>query len=46
MKMQKFALFLNKSLKINVSVIKSIVKLEIIVIIQMNTEVMSIIYVI
>ena len=40
-KMQKFAIFDMKSFKIN-----SIVKLEMIVIIQVNTEVLHIVYVI
>ena len=46
MKMQKFAIFLKKSLKINILKIKDIVKLEIIFIIQVNTEVLHMVYVI
>ena len=43
MKMQKFAIFVNKSLKINILKIKNIVKLEIIVIIQVNTEMLHLV---
>ena len=46
MKMQKFAIFAKKSLKINILKIKNIAKSEIIVIIQVNTEVLHIEYVI
>ena len=38
MKMQKSVLFVKENLKTNISKIKNIVKLEIIVIIQGNTE--------
>ena len=41
-----FTIFAKKSLKINILKIKNIVKLEIIVIILMNTEVLHIVYVI
>ena len=41
MKMQKFNIFVKKSLKI-----KNFIKLEIIVVIQVNTEVIHIVYVI
>ena len=44
MKMQKFAIFVNKNLKINILKIKNIVKLKILVIIQWNTEVLYIVY--
>ena len=44
-KMQKFVIFVKKSLKINILKIKNIVKVEIIVIIQVNnTEVLHIVY--
>ena len=46
MKMQKSAILLKKNLKINICKIKTVVKLEIIVIIQENIEVMCIVYVI
>ena len=46
MKMQKSALFVKKNLKINIWKIKNIVKLEIIVIIQGNIEVLLIVYII
>ena len=46
MKMLKFAVFVKQSLKINVLKIKNIPKLEIIVIIQANTELEHIVYVI
>ena len=46
MKIQKSIIFMKKKLKINISKIKNIVKLEIIVIIQGNTEVLHITYVI
>ena len=46
MKIQKSIIFVKKKLKINISKIKNIVKLEIIVIIQGNTEVLHITYVI
>ena len=42
--MQKFAIFVNKNLKIYILKIKNIVKLEILVIIQLNTEVLYIVY--
>ena len=44
--MQKSVLFVNKKLKINIRNIKNMVKLEIIVIIQDNIEVLCIAYVI
>ena len=44
MKMQKFAIFVNKNLKINILKIKNIVKLKTLVIIQLNTEVLYIVY--
>ena len=46
MKMQKSVIFVKKRLKINMLKIKNIVKLEIIVIIQANIEVLHIAYVI
>ena len=46
MKIQKSIIFMKKKLKINISKIKNIVKLEIIVIIQGNTELLHITYVI
>ena len=46
MKIQKSIISMKKKLKINISKIKNIVKLEIIVIIQGNTEVLHITYVI
>ena len=46
MKMQKYVIFVKKKLKINISNIKNIVKLKIIVIIQGNIEVPHIAYVI
>ena len=46
MKMQKFIIFVEKSLKINMLKTKYIVKLEIIIIIQGNIEVQYISYVI
>ena len=46
MKMHKFAIFVKKSLKINILKIKNIVKLEIIPITQVNAEVLHIVYVI
>ena len=46
MKMQKSAILLKKNLKTNICKIKTVVKLEIIVIIQENIEVMCIVYVI
>ena len=45
MKMQKFVIFVKKNLKITIWKIKSMVKLEIIVIIQENIEVLRIAYV-
>ena len=42
MKMQKSDKFVTKNLKINICKIKNIIKLEIIVIIQANTEVLCI----
>ena len=45
-KMHKFTIFVKKSLKINTLKLKSIVKLEILVIIEVNTEVLHIVYVI
>ena len=42
----KPVIFVKNSLKINISQIKSIIKLEIIVIKWMNTEVLDIVYVI
>ena len=44
--MEKLAIFLNKSLKINLLKIKNILKLETIVVIQRNVEVQHIAYVI
>ena len=44
--MQKSVIFLKKNLKINIRKIKNIVKLEIIVTIQENIEVLHIAYVI
>ena len=46
MKTQTFAGFEKKSLKINILKIKNIVNLEIIVVMQRNTEVLHIVYVI
>ena len=46
MKMHKSAIFVNKNLKINVERKKNIVKLEIVVIIQENIEVLRMTYVI
>ena len=46
MKMQKSVSFVNKKLKINIWKIESILKLEIIVIIEGNIEVLHIAYVI
>ena len=46
MKMQKSVIFVKKNLKVNMWQIKNIVKLEIIVIIQGNIEVLRIAYVI
>ena len=45
MKMQRSAIFVMKRLKINMLKIKNIVKLEIIIIIQVNIEMLHIIYV-
>ena len=42
MKMQKIAIFVKKKLKVNICKIKHIIKLEIIVIIQGNIEVLHI----
>ena len=44
--MQEFAIFVMKSLKINILKTKNIVKLEIIAIIQMNREALHIVCVI
>ena len=46
MKMHKSVIFVNKNLKINVERKKNIVKLEIVVIIQENIEVLRMTYVI
>ena len=46
MKIQKLATFVKNIVKINILKIKNIVKLEIIVIIQINTEVLDIVYLI
>ena len=46
MKIQKLATFVKNIVKINILKIKNIVKLEIIVIIQINTEVLHIVYLI
>ena len=46
MKMLKFAIFVKKSLRIYILKIKNVVKLEIIVIIKVNTEELDIVYVI
>ena len=46
MKIQKLATFVKNIVKINILEIKNIVKLEIIVIIQINTEVLHIVYLI
>ena len=46
MKMKTFAIFVKKSLKINILKIKNVVKLEIIVFMQVNTEVLHIVHVI
>ena len=46
MKMQKSVIFVKRNLKVNMWQIKNIVKLEIIVIIQGNIEVLRIAYVI
>ena len=46
MKIQKSVIFVKKNLKINISKMKNTGKLEIIVIIQENIEVLSIAYVI
>ena len=46
MKMQKCAIFVKKKLKINMRKIKNIVKLETVVIVQVNIEVLHIAYVI
>ena len=46
MKIQKLASFVKNIVKINILKIKNIVKLEIIVIIQINTEVLHIVYLI
>ena len=46
MKIQKPVIFLKKNLKINISKIKNILNLEIIVIIQENIKVLRIAYVI
>ena len=43
---EKTVIFVNKNLKINIWKIKNIIKLEIIVIIQGNIEVLRIVYVI
>ena len=43
MKMQKSVIFVNKNLKITISKIKNIVKLETIVIIQTSIEVLHIV---
>ena len=45
-KVQKFTIFVKTSLKINILKLKSIVKLEILAIIEVNTEVLHIVYVI
>ena len=42
----KTAIFVKKSLKINILKIKNVVKLEIIVFMQVNTEVLHIVHVI
>ena len=44
--MQKYVIFLKQNLKIHILMTKNIVKLQIIVIIQGNIEVLSIAYVI
>ena len=46
MKMLKFAIFVKKSLRIYILKIKNVVKLEVIVIIKVNTEELDIVYVI
>ena len=46
MKIQKIAIFVKKGLKINMLKIKNTVKLGIIVIIQVNKELLDIVYVI
>ena len=46
MKMLKYVIFVKKSLKINMLKIKCIVKLEIIVFVQVNKEVLHMVYVI
>ena len=46
MKMQKFVIFANKNLKINMLKIKNVKKLETIVIVKVNIEVLRIAYVI
>ena len=46
MKMEKSVIFVKKDFKINISKVNNIVKLEIIVIIQGNIEVLRIAYVI
>ena len=45
-KMQKSVLFVKKNLKKNISKIKNIIKLEIIVIMQENIEMLGMVYVI
>ena len=45
-KMQKFPIFVTKSLNINILKTRNIVKLQIIVITQVNTEVLHMVYVI
>ena len=44
MKMQEYVTFVKKSLKINMLMVKNIVKLEIIVIMQVNIGVLHIVY--
>ena len=44
--MRKFAMFVNKSLKTNMLKIKNLVKVERVVIMQANVEVLDIVYII
>ena len=46
MKMQKYVIFIKKILKINILKMKNLIKLEIIIIIHVNNEVLHIAYVI
>lgn len=46
MKIHRYALFVKKSVKINILTIQNIVKLKIILITQLNVEMLHIVYVI